>query len=150
MDYTSKTHNSNGQLTPSGEVCIKGPGLFTSYFRKADITTSAFDKEGWFHTGDIGIILPEIRGFSLIGKKKEIFRLSQGEYISPSKLESVFAKSKYVKNVCVLGNFNRNKTVTLVSLLKKRKKISEEEGNIERINDFISNNDMSLISFRYY
>ena len=49
-----------------------------------------WDKDGWFHTGDVGQINPENGSIKIIDRVKNILKLSQGEYISPMSLETVF------------------------------------------------------------
>ncbi len=113
MKYDSKTL-LNGELSPTGEICIFGPTVFKGYFLNDKATAEAIDEEGWFHTGDIGRILPCDQGLKIIDRKKEIFKLAQGEYIAPSKLESVYSKCNYVLNICVYGNSFKNYLVAII------------------------------------
>lgn len=66
-------------------------------------TKNAIDSEGWLHTGDVGEILPN-GCIKVIDRKKNIFKLSQGEYIIPDKIENVIVESKYVYQVFVYGD----------------------------------------------
>ena len=103
MNYNSKTL-FDGEPSPTGEICIYGAPVFKGYFQNQEATDACFDSEGWFHTGDIGRIMPNDRGLKIIDRKKEIFKLAQGEYIAPSKLESVYSKSEWVTSICIYGN----------------------------------------------
>lgn len=113
MNYHSNT-TLNGQISPTGEVCIYGPILFKGYFCNEKATNEAIDSEGWFHTGDIGRIMPNDKGLKIIDRKKEIFKLAQGEYIAPTKLEFVYSKCKYIMTICVYGNSFKNYLVAII------------------------------------
>jgi len=149
MKYDSKTA-FNGEPSPTGEICIFGPTVFKGYFQNKTATAEAIDSEGWFHSGDIGRILPGNKGLKIIDRKKEIFKLAQGEYIAPSKLEGVYAKSKYVANVCVYGNSFKNFLVavvvpnkeTVMEFLNRKGKINVKNlKEIENIQDYFTDMD---------
>lgn len=89
MDYLT-TDNP-----PRGEVCFKGNNIFPGYFMAPDKNAEAFDQDGWLHSGDVGVIFPN-GSIKIIDRKKNIFKLSQGEYIAPEKLENAYVKSPYV------------------------------------------------------
>ena len=61
------------------------------------------DEDGWFHTGDVGELQPNL-GLKIIDRKKNIFKLSQGEYIAPEKLEQAYMKSNYIAQIFVYGD----------------------------------------------
>ncbi|XP_056264552.1 long-chain-fatty-acid--CoA ligase 1a isoform X3 [Pseudoliparis swirei] len=85
-----------------GEVCVKGPNVFQGYLKDPERTAEAIDKDGWLHTGDIGKWLPS-GALKLIDRKKHIFKLAQGEYIAPEKIEMVYGLSDPVVQVFVHG-----------------------------------------------
>ncbi|XP_010133374.1 PREDICTED: long-chain-fatty-acid--CoA ligase 6 isoform X1 [Buceros rhinoceros silvestris] len=86
-----------------GEICVKGPNVFKGYLKDEEKTTEALDQEGWLHTGDIGKWLPN-GTLKIIDRKKHIFKLAQGEYIAPEKIENIYIRSDPVAQIYVHGD----------------------------------------------
>ncbi|XP_008334994.1 long-chain-fatty-acid--CoA ligase 1 [Cynoglossus semilaevis] len=95
MNYYAK----NGE----GEICIRGPSVFRGYLRDPERTAEALDTDGWLHSGDVGQWLPN-GTLRIIDRKKHIFKLSQGEYIAPEKIENVYMRCVPVLQVFVHGD----------------------------------------------
>lgn len=89
-------------IADDGEICAKGPGLMLGYYKDPEMTKIVIDDEGWFHTGDIGELLPEGH-LRITGRKKEIFKTSLGKYISPELIENKFKESPFIDTLIVLG-----------------------------------------------
>ena len=74
---------------PKGEVCMWGPSITKGYFCNPEKTAETLTKDGWLFSGDVGMVLPN-GAIKIVDRAKNIFKLSQGEYIAPEKLENVY------------------------------------------------------------
>uniref|UniRef100_A0A668AZH8 Arachidonate--CoA ligase n=1 Tax=Myripristis murdjan TaxID=586833 RepID=A0A668AZH8_9TELE len=95
MNYYAK----NGE----GEICIRGHSVFRGYLKDPERTTEALDSDGWLHSGDVGQWLPN-GTLRIIDRKKHIFKLAQGEYIAPEKIENVYMRCVPVLQAFVHGD----------------------------------------------
>jgi long-chain acyl-CoA synthetase len=110
----------DGINCPAGEICLKGPLIFNGYYKNDEENAKAFDKDGYFHTGDVGRIFPNLgNGLKIVDRVKEIFKLSQGEYIIPAKLESVYSKSSFIQQIMIYGNSSMNNIIAIICPDKK-------------------------------
>lgn len=112
MNYFA-TDKKEGISYPRGEICYRGSSIFSGYFKDEERTEEAFDKDGWFHTGDIGELQANL-ALRIIDRKKNIFKLSQGEYIAPEKLEQCYLKSYLIGQIFVYGDSLHNNLVAII------------------------------------
>ena len=96
-----------------GEICFRGPAVTPGYFRSEKLTSETIDVDGWLHTGDVGMLLSN-GGIKVIDRKKNIFKLAQGEYICPEKIEQVYLRAAPVGQVFLHGESTETFTVAIV------------------------------------
>ena len=112
---------------PKGEILIRSPGNFTGYYKDQTKTDEVLEKDGWFHTGDIGV-LTKAGALKIIDRKKNIFKLSQGEYVAVEKLESVYKKNLVSEQVWVYGNSFKSTLIAVVVPSAELKKWAAANG----------------------
>lgn len=96
-----------------GEICIKGPIVFKGYLKAPEKTAETIDNDGWLHTGDIGEWLPN-GTLKVVDRVKHIFKLAQGEYVAPEKIENVYVRSPLVAQAFVHGDSFKSYVVAII------------------------------------
>lgn len=125
------------KIADDGEILCKGPNIMMGYYKRPDATAEVIDKEGWFHTGDIGVIEDGIF-LKITDRKKEIFKTSGGKYIAPQMIENKIKECEWVEQVMVVGENQKFASALIVpSFLKLKDKYAKERktypGNEEAI-----------------
>ena len=90
------------KIDEDGEILVKGPIVMKGYYKAPEMTDEVIDKDGWFHTGDIGRIEPEGQ-LKITGRKKSVFKTSFGKYISPELIENKLKESPFIDTAVVIG-----------------------------------------------
>ena len=90
------------KLTADNEIICRGHNVMMGYYRQPELTAEVIDKDGWFHTGDLGRF-NEHGLLKITGRKKNIFKTSFGKYINPDFIESKFILSGFIEQIVVLG-----------------------------------------------
>jgi long-chain acyl-CoA synthetase len=149
LGYTSKNiDKETGKSRPSGEICVRGAALFKGYFRDPEKTKEAIDEDGWLHSGDIGMIIPEHgNAIRIVDRVKNIFKLQQGEYISPEKVENIYETCKYIEQIFVYGNSLKNYLVCIVhpkenDIINYLKNKGINDVDINNCKDYFDNKDL--------
>jgi long-chain acyl-CoA synthetase len=102
------------RIASDGEILIRGPHVFKEYYRNPEATQEAIDPEGWFHSGDIGMIDED--GFLRItDRKKDIIVTSGGKNVAPQNVENMLKNDKFVSQAFVYGD--RRKYLTALITL---------------------------------
>jgi len=82
------------------EILCKGPNVMMGYYKRPDLTAEAI-VDGWFHTGDIGVM--EGKFLKITDRKKELFKTSGGKYVAPLAIESKLKESPYIEQIMIVG-----------------------------------------------
>jgi len=98
------------KIAEDGEILVQGPNVMMGYYKDPEKTAEVL-KDGWFHTGDIGVI--EDGFLRITDRKKEIFKTSGGKYVAPTLLENALKASLFIEQVIVVGE-NRKHPAALI------------------------------------
>ncbi|KAI4303639.1 hypothetical protein MLD38_039244 [Melastoma candidum] len=114
--------------TPRGEVCVRGKTLFSGYYKREDLTKEVMI-DGWFHTGDVGEWQPD-GSLKIIDRKKNIFKLSQGEYVAVENLENIYGLVSAIDSIWVYGNSFESFLVAVVNPKKEALEAWAQENEV--------------------
>jgi len=94
--------NVDIRIAEDGEIEVRGPNIMRGYYNKPEETSKVFTSDGWFKTGDVGM-LDEDGFLRITDRKKELFKTSGGKYISPQPIEQAIKGSRFVNQVVLIG-----------------------------------------------
>jgi long-chain acyl-CoA synthetase len=118
VDVKELNYTVKDKPFPRGEIWVRGANVSKGYYKLDDQTKEAYMPGGWFATGDIGQF--DERGLlQIVDRKKNIVKLSHGEYIAVEYLESIYKNSPYVENVCIVARPTEAYCVAVVLPSKK-------------------------------
>ena len=146
MNYTSKDVDpETGLITPRGEVWVRGHGVIPGYYKNDKKNEETFTKDGWLQSGDIAKIVPPSNKLVIIDRKKNIFKLSQGEYIAPEKLEGSYKTcTPLFTDVYIYGDSLKSSILGVITIEKDNlRKVADLVGMDSSVNDedLFSNED---------
>ncbi|MBO4567474.1 MAG: long-chain fatty acid--CoA ligase [Bacteroidales bacterium] len=90
------------KIAENGEIICRGHNVMMGYYKQPELTAEVIDKDGWFHTGDLGKF-NEHGLLQITGRMKNLFKTSLGKYVNPDVVEGKFSTSGFIEQIVVLG-----------------------------------------------
>jgi len=94
------------KFAEDGEIIAKGNNIMRGYYKQPELTNEVIDKDGWFHTGDIGVWIEKNgnKFLKITDRKKELFKTAGGKYIAPQVIENKMKESPFIEQIMVVGD----------------------------------------------
>ncbi|HEV2799610.1 MAG TPA: long-chain fatty acid--CoA ligase [Pyrinomonadaceae bacterium] len=119
--------NVEVRIASDGEIETRGPNIMRGYYKKPAETRAVFTDDGWFKTGDIGLL--DADGFlKITDRKKELFKTSGGKYIAPSVIEGRIKGSRFVNQVVLIGNMRKFPAALIVPDWEQLRAYTQHKG----------------------
>ncbi|MBV8680988.1 MAG: long-chain fatty acid--CoA ligase [Aquitalea sp.] len=113
------------KLAGDGEILVRGPNVMVGYYKEAALTADTI-RDGWLHTGDIGVL--EQGYLRITDRKKEMFKTSNGKYIAPQLLENKLKESAFIDQIMVVGDGQKFAAALIVPLYERLQEWCQEHG----------------------
>ena len=100
------------KIGEDNEILLKGKTIFPGYYKNDEANKAAFTEDGWFRTGDAGVLKDNV--LSLTERIKDLFKTSNGKYIAPQAIETRLALDPYIEQIAAIGD-ERNYVTAIVA-----------------------------------
>ena len=114
------------KIGENNEILLRGKTITTGYYKKPEATAAAIDRDGWFHTGDAGYLKDS--HLYLTERIKDLFKTSNGKYISPQALETKLAIDRYIDQIAVIADERKFVSALIVPVYGFVKDYAKEKG----------------------
>lgn len=135
-------NNVQVKIADDGEIFVKGPNVMLGYYKHPELTKEVMTDDGWFQTGDIGVI-EDGKFLKITDRKKEMFKTSGGKYITPQRIENKLKESRFIEQVMVIGENEKFPAVFIVPAFEFIKQWCTKRNIVYTTNvDMINNADI--------
>ena len=114
------------KIGEENEILLRGKTITKGYYKKAEATAAAIDKDGWFHTGDAGYLKGD--QLYLTERIKDLFKTSNGKYVSPQALETKLAIDRYIDQIAIIADQRKFVSALIVPVYGYVKEYAKEKG----------------------
>ena len=113
VDVPDLGYFATDRPNPRGELWIKSADVIPGYYKRPEVTAELFDAEGWYHTGDVvAEIAPD--QLTYVDRRNNVLKLSQGEFVTVSKLEAAYGGHPSIRQIFVYGNSARSYVLAVI------------------------------------
>jgi long-chain acyl-CoA synthetase len=118
--------NVEVKIAEDGEILCKGPNVMMGYYKQPELTAETI-KDGWYYTGDIGMLVDD-KFLKITDRKKELFKTSGGKYVAPLPIENKLKESRYIEQLIVVGSGEKFVGALIIPSFPNLKEWAREQG----------------------
>ncbi|MES0488598.1 MAG: AMP-binding protein [Leptospirales bacterium] len=148
LDLETKEQIYPGKKGVKGELWVKGPQVMKGYYKNPKMTKSVLTADGWFNTGDLGMVTHN-DCIKLYGRTKDTIVLMSGENVEPVPIENMLNQSHYIDNCMLVGQDEKNLGVLIVPSaieLEKYGKTLKQIAKNEQVQELVKSEIKRLIN----
>jgi len=135
------------KIAEDGEVLSRGPNNMMGYYKRPDLTAEVLTPDGWFHTGDIGMMVDN-RFLKITDRKKELFKTSGGKYVAPLPIENKLKESAFIEQVMLVGSERKFVGALIIPSFPNLKDWCRKNGIPDGTNDELIRNPKIIEMFK--
>lgn len=133
------------KIAEDGEILCKGPNVMMGYYKNPELTAESMT-DGWYHTGDIGMLIEADNGpykqfLKITDRKKELFKTSGGKYVAPLPIESKLKESMFIEQVMVVGSERKYVGALIIPNFPHLKDWARQNGIADNSNESLVKNE---------
>ena len=130
------------KIGENSEILVKGPTVMRGYHNRPEENDKAFTPDGWFRTGDAGI-MDSSGSIILTERIKDLFKTSNGKYIAPQVLESRLGQDRYIEQVAVIGDQRKYVTAIIIPAFEALKEYAAKHGiSYSSLEELVNNSEI--------
>jgi long-chain acyl-CoA synthetase len=134
------------KIAEDGEILSKGPNVMIGYYKRPDLTAEVIT-DGWFHTGDIGLMVNN-RFLKITDRKKELFKTSGGKYVAPLPVENKLKESPFIEQVMIVGPERKFVGALIIPSFPNLRDWARQNGIADGTNEELIRNEKVLALYK--